>query len=296
MTPSTEPTRAAKPPLLSWKRRIVIYPCLIAGGYLAWLIVLYSQQDRMLFPGAYSLRSAGAAVPHGFEQVWLTLNDGSRVECWYFPGAGRTPQRPGPAVIFTHGNAESIADWVEGARAYGFQGISVLLVEYPGYGRSTGRPSEPSITEAMNKGYDWLIARPEVDPKRLVYHGRSIGGAAVAALARTRPPAAMILESAPKSVASFCGRYGAPEFLCRNPFRTDEVVATLQCPMLIFHGTTDQIVPVDHARELHRLAPHSELVEMPAGHNDFPADGDAYWDAISEFLLKSGITARPGAK
>jgi len=276
---------------------MIIYPVLIAVGYIAWLVVIYTQQDRMLFPGAYSHHSRGSGeVPAGFEQVWLTLNDGSRVEAWFTRGAARTAKAPGPSLIFTHGNAESIEDWVPDAKTYSYKGLSVLLVEYPGYGRSNGKPSEASITETMNRAYDWLIARPEVDASKIVFHGRSIGGAAVAALARTHPPAALILESAPASVAAFAHRYGAPEFLCRNPFRTDEVVATLQCPILIFHGTTDQIVPVEHARRLHQLAPQSELIEMNSGHNDGPADADAYWDAIAAFLMQSQITTQQGRR
>lgn len=280
-----------------WSRRIVIYPALIAAGYIAWLIIVYTQQDRMLFPGAYSHHSTGSgAVPAGSEQVWLTLADGSHVEAWFTRGAARSAKSPGPALIFTHGNAESIEDWAELARTYGYQGLSVLLVEYPGYGRSSGKPSEASITETMNRAYDWLTARPEVDASKIVFHGRSIGGGAAAALARTHPPAALILESAPASVAALAHGYGVPEFLCRNPFRTDEVVATLQCPILIFHGTTDQIVPVEHARRLHQLAPQSELIEMDSGHNDGPADLDAYWDAIAAFLMKNQITTQQGRR
>ncbi len=275
----------------------MIYAALLLAGYVAWLVLIYVMQDRMLFPGHYSMRRPGATtVPAGFERVWLALGDESRVEAWFLPGTGRSAARPGAAVIFTHGNAETIEDWVAGAKTYGFLGVSVLLVEYPGYGGSGGAPSERSITEAMNRAYEWLAARAEVDGAKIVFHGRSIGGGAAAALARTHAPAALITESTPMSVAWFARGYGAPGFLCRNPFRTDEVMAGLTCPILIFHGTTDGIVPVEHARELHRIAPQSELIEMAAGHNDLPSDEDAYWAAIGAFLMKNGIVPQQGKR
>ena len=67
--------------------------------------------------------------------------------------------------------------------------------------------------------------------------------------------------------------YAAPEFLCRHPFRTDEIVQDLDVPVLIVHGTQDRIIPVEHGRRLHELAPAAAYLEYDCGHNDFPGPG-----------------------
>jgi fermentation-respiration switch protein FrsA (DUF1100 family) len=142
----------------------------------------------------------------------------------------------------------------------------------------------------MEQFYDWLVARPEVDASRILFHGRSLGGGVVADLATRRNAAAIVLESTFTSVASIWKRFGLPVFLCRNPFHTDLVMRNYGGPVLIFHGTRDDIVPVHHGRRLHEMIPNSTYIEMSAGHNDFPRDPNAYWKAIGGFLRTNGLS------
>jgi hypothetical protein len=137
--------------------------------------------------------------------------------------------------------------------------------------------------------YDALAKREGVDPSRIIFHGRSLGGGVAAALGQKRQAAALILESTFTSVAGFFRRFGVPTFLCRHPFRTDEAVTKFRGPILIFHGSHDEVVPVSHGRRLHELAPHSHYVEMDAGHNDFPPDPGRYWEEIRAFLSRNRI-------
>ena len=99
----------------------------------------------------------------------------------------------------------------------------------------------------------------------------------------------MILESTFTSVTAFFSRFAIPSFVCTNPFATDRVITDLACPILIFHGTHDEVVPVAHGRRLHELAPRSRYVEMNAGHNDFPPDREQYWTTIHAFLIENGL-------
>lgn len=274
-----------KPTPPRWRRRLVRVVRFVAVFYIMWCGALYFMQDRMLFlPGLAGPPLTDAQIPIAAERLWVTLGDGSRVEAWLFVAPGRTAERPGPAVIFAHGNAELIDHQDAIVEQYMNRAVSILVAEFPGYGRSTGRPSQASIGEALEGFRALLIARPEVDAGKLVYHGRSLGTGAVAQLAKAYPPAGMVLESPFTSVAAFAARYAAPAFIVRNPFRTDEVLKSLDVPVVILHSKGDEIVPVEHSRTLARLAPNATLVEVEGSHNDWVGDDPRSWAAVDAML------------
>jgi hypothetical protein len=168
-------------------------------------------------------------------------------------------------------------------------GVGLLLVEYPGYGRSAGSPSQESISETFIKAYDRLAARQDVDASRIVLFGRSLGGGAVCDLALKRPSAALILMSCFKSVSAFAVRYLAPAFLIRDPFDNLSVVRQYPGPVLVIHGNFDEVVPFSHGRALHAAAPNGKMIAYPAGHNDCPPDWAVFWRDVEEFLRTHGI-------
>jgi fermentation-respiration switch protein FrsA (DUF1100 family) len=189
-----------------------------------------------------------------------------------------------PVLVFAHGNAELIDSWAEAFDEPRRWGLGCLLVEYPGYGRSGGSPSEASIAQAMTGAYDVATGLPGVDPTRIVAYGRSLGGGAACALARRRPVAALVLESTFTSVRSFLPSR-LPGFLVRDPFDNLSVVRSYPGPLLIVHGTRDELIPATHALELHRAAPRSELVLEPCGHNDCSRP----WTVLRSFLARSRV-------
>lgn len=213
------------------------------------------------------------------------------VEGWFIPASSSSVERCGPVVVYCHGNAEIIDRQGWFVENYTRMGCSVFLPEYRGYGRSPGKPSEAAIAEDCVRFYDALIQRFNVDPKRIAYHGRSLGGGVAAQLAARRRPAALILESTFTSVASFAHGYCVPEFLVQNPFRTDRVIEQLDIPMLVIHGTRDEIIPVEHGRRLGQLVKNGEYVEYDCGHNNLTGDENAngYWLRIRELLARAGV-------
>jgi fermentation-respiration switch protein FrsA (DUF1100 family) len=119
--------------------------------------------------------------------------------------------------------------------------------------------------------YDWLAARQDVDPERIVFHGRSLGTGVVSGLARTRRSAAVVLESPFTSIAAMSARYGVPSFLVRHPFRSDEALSALTCglkeparelPVLILHSPDDEIVPYSHGTKLRDRVCGARLVDL----------------------------------
>ncbi len=273
--------------------RIMMYVILGLLAYVVWCIVLYSYQDHLVWPA--ELAQPQEPKPKNAESISLPIERGGSVESWFFPAKPDESGKPAPVVIYFHGNAELIDQQDRVVQGYSKMGVSVFLPEYRGYGRSAGRPSEKDIARDMIRFYDLLIRRADVDPSRVVFHGRSVGGGVAADLATRRTPAALILECTFSSLVSMALKFGAPPFLLKHPFRTDRVVEGLDVPMLIFHGTRDTVVPVSHGRRLHKLARGSTYVEYNSDHNDFPGEGneDAYWREIQAFLVRPGVLKAP---
>lgn len=254
--------------------------------YAAWLALLYFQQRQMLFPGVAMTVPSVPSLPAGVERQWLATADG-RIEAWLLPADADAP-RPAPAVIFAHGNAEFI-DGIAGQfgplRA---AGLHVLLVEYPGYGRSGGAPSQANVTAAFVAAYDWLAERQDVDAERIVGMGRSLGSGAIAALARERDLAAVVLQSAFVNVPALARDFWAPGGLVKDPFDNQAALAAYAGPILLGHGRHDRIIAYRHGQAL-AAATGAGLVTWNCGHNDCPPDWDAYLDSVIAFLGAHGV-------
>jgi uncharacterized protein len=263
-------------------QKLAIAGALVTVGLLAayWALLFFAQRS-ILFPVP---RLAGAPPrPPEAEQIWLHTSFG-RVEAWYLPAIG-SGSGPLPLLVFSHGNAELIDYWPEEFDEPRRWGVSVLLVEYPGYGRSDGAPSQQSITESMLAAYDWALQHARVDASRIIPYGRSLGGGAAAIVSIERPVPALILESSFSSVAAFAAGFGAPRFLVRDPFDSVSAVKSFTGPILILHGERDDIVPPHHARALAAAASDAALKFMPCGHNDCPRP----WADVRAFLEQHGL-------
>lgn len=255
--------------------------------YLCYCGFLYFFQRMILFP-----RSQAMPAPHaadrfpGVEKIRLDLPFG-QVESWFLPP--KSDNNPGPVILFAHGNAELIDHWPEFLHPLTRSGIGVFLVEYPGYGRSDGAPTQDSVTAAFVEAYDRIAGRKEVDPHRIVFAGRSIGGGAVCSLAQRRKPAALILMSTFTSVGSMAKRFGVPGFFVRDPFDNLKTVRSYEGPVLVMHGKRDDIIPYAHGRNLSRSATDGRLITYDCAHNDCPPSWDVFYDDIVNFLSETGI-------
>jgi fermentation-respiration switch protein FrsA (DUF1100 family) len=262
----------------------------IAGAvliYATYCALLFLMQRQVIFP-RYMIPSPPPSdiKTLRIEPWWLETSFG-KVEAWYLPPEALG--KPAPAVIFAHGNGELIDYWPNELAQFSDMGIGLLLVEYPGYGRSAGSPSQGSIAETFVLAYDRLAARTDVDPARIVLFGRSLGGGAVCDLALKRPSAALILMSCFKSVSAFAVRYLAPAFLIRDPFDNLAAVRHYQGPVLVMHGRSDEVVPFGHGQALHAAAQNGKMIVYEAGHNDCPPNWEVFWRDVGDFLKTHGI-------
>jgi pimeloyl-ACP methyl ester carboxylesterase len=265
----------------------------VLGIYLAYTTLLYLMQRQMMFPRHMAPTRQGApAGAGGMERFWIEAGR-ARCEAWLVCPHPKHRGNPSPAVILAHGNAETIDFLVDEFEPFTRMGLALLLVEYPGYGRSTGTPSQQSITDVFLAAYDRLSARPDIDASRVVLVGRSLGGGAVCQLAARRPSAALILISSFTSAAAFAPRYLVPGFMVRDPFDNLAVVRGYDRPVLVFHGRGDTVIPFSHGQTLARNAADGRLVPYDCGHNDCPPDARDFWNRIASFLRASAVLADP---
>lgn len=269
----------------SWARRVRRLLGVVAGVYVLLVGAAAMLQERFIFPRDIpGRRDPAAPVPRGWEAVDASTEPGVSVPAWLRipPGAG---ERPVPAVVFFHGNAEVIDD-IAGSSLVSFYerlGIAVLLMEYRGYGRAGGKPSQDAMTRDAVRAIDLLAGRTDIDPGRIVYYGRSLGGGVACAAALQRPPRAMILQSTFTSVRAMAGPF-IPGFLIRHPFDNAAAVARIDAPILFMHGSHDTIVPCSHSERLAARAKQPRLSMQACGHNDFPGDEMAFEADIQRFL------------
>ncbi|HEY6008235.1 MAG TPA: alpha/beta hydrolase [Geobacteraceae bacterium] len=257
----------------------------LAAAYACYGGLVFLSQRAIIYPGR-TIR-VPSVPPAGVKPLWVETAAG-RAEAWFFPAAG-VAAGPRPALLFFHGNGEVI-DFLPAEAAWlRALGLHVLLVEYPGYGRSTGTPSETAITATAVAAFDLLVGRADVDPGRVVAFGRSLGGGAACALARQRPLAALILQSPFTSTRPFARQLLLPGVLVRDVFDNRRALRDYAGPVLIFHGRRDGIIPFAHGRELAAIARRSRFVPLDCGHNDCPPDGEEFRRTFAGFLVAAGI-------
>ena len=251
---------------------------LLAIVVLLYLAAAYGLQRRVLYPRP----PAGAPPPLPPGASRIALGPGADWEAFFL----RPPEarEPFPVVVFTHGNGELVDHWLVSFGELPRAGVGVLLVEYPGYGRSGGSPTQQSIRQAVVAGYDFLVEQPDVDARRVVAYGRSLGGGAACALALERPLAGLILESSFTSVRDMARRFGVPGALVLDPFDNVSALARIELPVLVLHGERDGLIPINHGESLARAA-GTDLVRLPCGHNDCARP----WGEVRAFLQANGI-------
>ena len=258
--------------------------------YLLYALVLYTSQERILFPGA---GYGKAHQPQHFPNAkFVELPDSGVVMVMYDPEASVDEGERGekgsllePWILVAHGNGERISSGAPEADAFRRRGIGVCLVEYPGYGGCSGEPGRESIGRAFCEAYDFLISDGGLPKKQLFGVGRSIGTGAITDLARSRELEGMVLLSPFAELTDMAVRRGVPRFLLKHRFDNISGVKDFEGSLLVIHGTEDQIIPFEDGKRVAGAHRDGALIDRPCGHNDLFLD-DALMDAI-EGLLKT---------
>jgi fermentation-respiration switch protein FrsA (DUF1100 family) len=281
-----------EPSSMALSRAVVGVATILVAG-LAGLVMLKALINSMLFYPESGQWRTPAALGLAFEELRIP-SDGDDVQAWWLPGSSTTGPGAGPVILMFHGNAGTIADRLENARLMIDQlDASVLLLEYPGYGDSTGSPSEKSLYAAGRAGLEALRERAE--GRRVVLFGRSLGGAVAIDVASDLVSGssvdALIVESSFTTLAELARALGFPVAAPLLPYRFDSLTAISRVgvPMLVLHGDRDEIVPFEMGGRLYEAASSSRSKTFftieGAGHNDTVAVGGvSYWRVWRDFL------------
>ena len=270
------------------------------GALAALLLVVYAsarafslwdnQRDDIFQPEA-TLQTTPARLGVPFEEVRIPSGSGAErgeLYAWWIPAA----QSNAPTVLYLHGNFRNIAYNLESALRYRILGCNLLLVDYRGYGRSTGgKPSEVKVYEDAEAAWQYLVGQRGVRPQRAFIYGHSLGGAVAIDLALRHPDAAgLIVESTFTSMQAMGElKYGSwPVGLLLNQrFESLQKIPGLKLPLLLIHGTWDKKVPVEMGRRLFEAAPQPKtllLIEGGEHSNNGAVGWVEYRDAVSAFI------------
>ncbi|MGH6958853.1 MAG: alpha/beta hydrolase [Dongiaceae bacterium] len=241
-------------------------------------------EDGFIFSPERRLDAKPSDYGLSYQDVWLRAGK-TLVHAWHLPGGKRA------LVVFFHGNGGNIAGRLPHASALCALGLDVLLVEYPGYGRSGGRPSEASLYAAADAAHAWAAARG----KPVVVMGESLGGAVAIDLAARSKVAALIVQSAFTSIADM-----VPVALpwlpftpsLRNRFDSIAKIGRIAAPKLILHGDADDLVPFAQGERLFAAAREPKRFVRLEGamHNDvLLVRGAEYFGAVDDFLRAHGL-------
>ena len=257
-------------------------------AYAGALAALYAFQERLIFLATPLPAGYRFVFDAPFDEMHIPVQ-GASLDALYFP-------RPSPRglVFFLHGNAGNLATWTTGIDFFRRADYGLFMVDYRGYGKSTGRiESEEQLHADVRAAYDAIA--PRYAGKPIVVYGRSLGTGLAARLARGVNPALLVLVSPYASLEATAVRAYpiVPAALLKYPLRTDALIGDVTCPIFIVHGADDRVIPVGDSETLRTLANAPvELEVVPrAGHNDlhtFPA----YVDALAARLARVSEAAR----
>ena len=282
---------------------------LVLVVYVGLIGCVMTFEDRFIyFPtkypdGLWDLARSEAAGAPVVEDVWMTTSDGVKVHGWYCTphgsnaataaadGAGPAGASASgrPVIYWLHGNAGNLTHRYDSLVKLTQLGADVLIIDYRGYGRSEGAPSEDGIYRDARAGWDYLVNTRGVGPQRIVLFGKSLGAAPAIELATHVQPAGLIIEAAFTSIPDMVGAVAplVPRFCVRTKMDSIDRIGRITQPKLFTHSRDDQIIPFALGRRLYEAAAEPKrFYEMRgAGHNNMhDLGGEAYWNAIEAFV------------
>ncbi|MBS0374491.1 MAG: alpha/beta fold hydrolase [Proteobacteria bacterium] len=253
-------------------RRLRVTLILVAVVCCAWLALvagIWATQEQILFHPE-PLRAADVPLIDGVTEEWVEVA-GARLHAFHYRQPHDASGRPPRGLVFyLHGNAGNVASWFVNPAFWRESGFDVFLLDYRGFGRSSGRiENEAQLVDDVSAA--WAQVAPEYHDRRLVIFGRSLGTGLAVRLAATAHPDLLVLVSPYTSMAALKDLHypWVPDVALRYPLRSDRSIAGYRGRLLVFAGLQDAVVPPAQSRAIASLVPGAEFVGLDAAdHHD----------------------------
>ena len=227
----------------------------LLAGYVGLVVMMMFLENRLVYPATSAAQNWIPSPSAEIQDVQLTSADGTRLHAWWCPA--KDSDR---ALLYCHGNGGNLS--YRGDSILRFRkelGVSVLIFDYPGYGRSEGSPSEKGCYLAADAAYAWLTDEKKIAPKNLLLYGGSLGGGVAIDLASRKEHRALILvktfTSLPDAASSMYWWLPVPKhLLMTNRFDSLSKIGSCRGPVYIAHGTADELIPFAQGKRLYEAA------------------------------------------
>ncbi|MEL6494113.1 MAG: alpha/beta fold hydrolase [Cyanobacteria bacterium J06623_7] len=257
-----------------WQKLSWIILGVSATLYITLCLLLRWRQTRLIFFPDSEIKSTPQEYGLDYQDVWLSVGS-DQVHGWWIEGE----KAAAPALLYFHGNGSNNGDLTELATIFHQLGLSVLLIDYRGYGRSSPVfPNETRVYEDAAAAWKYLLQVQQLKPEQIFVYGHSLGGAIAIELATEYPQmAGLIVEGTFTSIADMASLMPGIKlfplpWLVTQRFDNLAKIDSLEVPILIFHGTADGVIPVGMSHQLFAAArePKQLSIVKDAGHNNLP--------------------------
>jgi hypothetical protein len=240
---------------------VIVYIILIALGYFI--------QEKLIFKPEKLSQDFEYKYDAPFEELFFDIAPGVRINGLHF-----YCKNPQGLILYFHGNSRSIKGWAKYARDFYRYQYDVVLVDYRGFGKSTGKRNEKDMLNDMQFVYERLLEKYPED--HILVYGRSMGSGFAAKIAADNNPRYLILDSPYYSFIHVAKRFTPflPHRLTlRFKLRTDQWIRKVNCHTYILHGTKDWLIPLQQSEKLQKINPHKiTLIRIHGGgHNNLPS-------------------------
>jgi uncharacterized protein len=252
----------------------------LLAGYLIACLILYLNQEHLLFHPTVLDHDFVYPFTHPYTEQFLPV-DGATLALVQF-----TQPKSKGIILYLHGNATTLQDADVLAERFIRRGYDVMLFDYRGYGKSTGTiRSEDVLHQDVQAVYDEL--RRHYREQQIIIYGHSLGSGLAVQLAATTTPRLLILEAPYLSMQDLVAQKVpyVPLFLLKYPLRSDQWIGKVHCPIYLFHGSQDELIPYDSSERLRAVstAPTQLIAVAGGGHNDL-ASFAVYQAALDQIL------------
>lgn len=262
--------------------RVFAFVCIILYFLIAILLWLF--QSRLIFhPGVLS---AGYKFTAGrAHEVFFETSDGERLNGLYFSNGGKH------VILYFHGNAGNLSGWQHVAEDFASTGYDFFIIDYRGYGKSSGKITEKGLYLDAQAAYHYLIERG-FTPQNILIYGRSLGSGIAVDLASKKPCQGLILESPYASFTRLANEKFPlffPSLYLNYRFDSMAKINQVRSPVIFVHGADDTLIPAIHSSLLfERFNGKKKLIIVPHGsHNDLNAfrEYDKFVRDFPDFFL-----------